>query len=144
MAELAELDTTKETPSSNGHDDTWLTFNDDNALLQHILSKKPAEELVEVPEWRAKVLCRALYAGERIEIDALAYNKDTKMINYSKFSHLVVLYGCCNPVTGNRIFSEEHKQALETQDGGAIARLAMTILRLSHMLTSDVENAKKN
>lgn len=142
--ETIELDTTKEAPAPNGHDASWQTFDDDNALLAHILSKKPAEELVEVPEWNAKVLCRALYASERIEIDALAYNKETKMTNYSKVSHLVVLYGCRNPATGNRIFRDEHKQALATQDGGAIARLAITILRLSHMLSSDTESAKKN
>ena len=142
--ETAELDTTKEVASPNGHDATWQTFDDDSAFLQHILSKKPAEKLVEVPEWNAKVLCRALYASERIEIDVLAYNKETKITNYSKVSHLVVLYGCRNPVTGNRIFSEKHKQALETQDGGAIASLAITILRLSHMLSTDAENAKKN
>lgn len=144
MAEIVELDTTKETPSSNGHDATWQSFDDDNGLLQHILSKKPAEELVEVPEWGAKVLCRSLYANERIEVDTLAYNKETKTTNYSKVSHLVVLYGCRNPITGNRIFREEHKQALETQDGGAIARLAITILRLSRMLNTDAGNAKKN
>lgn len=142
--ETVELDTTKEAPAPNGHDATWRSFDDDNALLQHILSKKPAEELVEVPEWGAKVLCRALYASERIEVDALAFNRETNLYYYGKVSHLIVLYGCCNPVTRNRIFKEEHKEALATQDGGAIARLAMTILRLSHMLKSDAENAKKN
>jgi hypothetical protein len=141
--ETVELDTTKQAPSPNGHDATWQTFDNDQAFLQHILSIKPAEELVEVPEWNAKVLCRALYASERIEINALAYNKETKTTNYGKFSHLVVLYGCCNPVTRNRIFKEEHKQALETQ-GGAIQRLAITILHLSRMLAIDADNAKKN
>lgn len=144
MTKLAELDTTKETPSSNGYDSTWQSFDDDSAFLQHILSQKPAEKLVEVPEWRAKVLCRALYADERIDIEAQAYDKETKTSNFSRLSHLIVLYGCCNPVTGNRIFREEHKQALATQDGGAIERLAFTILRLSRMITSDAENAKKN
>ena len=144
MAETVELDTAKEAPSPNGHDDTWQSFDSDDAFLQHILSKKPAEQLVDVPEWNARVLCRALYASERIEIDALAYNKETNMRDYGKISHLVVLYGCCNPVTKNRIFSEEHKHALETQDGGTIARLAITILHLSRMLSADTENAKKN
>lgn len=144
MTETVELDTTKEVASPNGHDDTWQSFDDDNAFLQHILSQKPAEMLVEVPEWHAKVLCRALYADERIDIETQAYDKATKTTNFIKVSYLIVLYGCCNPSTGNRIFREEHKQALTTQDGGAIERLAITILRLSRMIASDGDNAKKN
>lgn len=136
--------TTTEKEEATPTGEEWLSFDDDNAFLQHILSQKPAEKLVEVPEWSAKVLCRALNAEHRIEIETAAYDKETKLTNFSKVSHLVVLYGCCNPVTGNRIFNEKHKRALETQDGGAIERLAITILRLSRMLASDSERAKKN
>jgi hypothetical protein len=146
MAETAELDTTQEAPSPNGHDTTWQTFTDDNALLQHILSKKPAEEEVEVPEWNVKILCRALNGEGRIAVEGQAYDATTKTTNYSRVAHLVVLYGCFNPTTGNRVFSDAHKSALkEQQSGGAIVRLFLTIMRLSGMLGSgDIENAKKN
>jgi len=139
------LDTTQEAAAPNGHDEAWQSFDDDGAFLQHILSKEPAEELVEVPEWNVKILCKALDAESRIEVETLAYNAETKKTNYSKVSPLVALYGCYNPNTGNRVFSESHKDVLKApQHGGAVVRLALTILRISGMLAGDVERAKKN
>src|SRR5579885_700303 len=102
--QTVELDTTQEQPSSNGHDNIWQTFDDDNAFLQHILSKKPAEKLVEVPEWNVRVLCRALNAEHRMEVETRAYNAETKTSNYVNVSHLVLMYGCYNPTTGNPVF----------------------------------------
>ena len=143
MAETAELDTTQETPSPNGHE--WQTFDKDDALLQHISSREPLEELVEVPEWNVKILCKALDAEGRIVVEGQAYNAQTKRTNYSKVAHLFVLYGCYNPTTGNRVFSEAHKDMLkEPRNGGAVARLFITVVRLSGMLAGDVEHAKKN
>lgn len=153
-----ELDTTQEVASPNGHDATWQTFDDDSAFLQHILSKKPAEQLVDVPEWGVRVLCRALNAEHRIEVETRAYSKETKSTNYVGVSHLVLMYGCYNPTTGNPVFygwaddekTRKQKEAqmqtvlMRKQDGGAIARLSLTILHLSRMLASDAENAKKN
>lgn len=153
-----ELDTTKEPASSNGHDDAWQTFDDDSAFLQHILSKKPAEQIVDVPEWNVRVLCRALTAEHRIEAETQAYDATSKTTNYVRVSHLIVMYGCYNPTTGNPVFygldddekTRKQKESqmktvlMRKQDGGAVERLALTILRLSRMITSDVENAKKN
>jgi hypothetical protein len=158
MAELAKMDTTEEAPSQNGYDATWQTFDDDSAFLQHILSKKPAEKLVDVPEWGVRVLCRALTAEHRIEIETRAYDAKARTSNYVGVSYLIVMYGCYNPPTGNPVFygaddSEAVRKQKENQmkitlmreqDGGAIERLALTILRLSRMIVTDVENAKKN
>lgn len=142
-----ELDTRKEeAPSPNGHDDAWKSFESDDAFLQHITSKEPAEELVEVPEWGVKVLCKALYADARIEVQALAHDAATSRINYAPHVHLVVLYGAYNPTTGNRTFSDAHKDMLrDPRHAGAVVRLASVILKLSRMLMgNDVEQAKKN
>jgi hypothetical protein len=158
MAKIVELDTTQEKASPNGHDDTWQSFDSDVALLQHILSKKPAERVVDVPEWNVRVLCRALTAEHRIDVETRAYNAETKRTNYSVVSHLILMYGCYNPSTGNPVFyglddSEavrKQKEAtmktvlMREQDGGAIERLSFAILRLSRMLFNDAENAKKN
>jgi len=143
--ETTELDTKAEEASVNGHDDTWKVFDDDQAFLQHIISKKPAEEIVEVPEWDVKILCRALNAEKRIEAQALGYNEKTKLINYRVCFDMIVMAGCFNPVTGKRIFTPSHRDMLmHDQDGGVIERLALTILRLSRMLLGDSERAKKN
>jgi|SRR5581483_4284789 len=141
----AELDTKQEAPSANGHDATWQTFDTDDALLAHIISKEPAEEVVEVAEWNAKILCKGLDGEGRWMVEAAAYNPKTKRTDYSKATHLIVLYGCYNPKTGNRVFSEAHKDMLkQPQHGGAVALLAITVLRLSGMLVADTDRAKKN
>lgn len=145
MTETIELDPTQEQASQNGHDDRWKTFDDDASLLAHIISKEPAEEVVEVPDWNVRVLCKALDGEGRIMVEAAAWNPETKRSDYSKAAHLIALYGCYHPTTGNRVFSESHKDMLkQPQHGGAVALLAMVILRLSRMLGSDVEQAKKN
>lgn len=143
--ETAELDTTQEEASPNGHDDTWQSFENDLDFVQHILSKKPAERLVEVPEWNVKILCKALNADHRIKVQMEAYDEKSKRTDFRTVFHLVVMGGCYNPNSGNLVFSEKHRTALmQQQDGGAVERLAITILRLSRMLPEDTENAKKN
>lgn len=143
--ETAELDTAQEAVSSNGHDDTWQSFDDDDALLRHILSKKPAEKIVPIPEWGTEVLCRALNIEGRLEVNAKAYDKDTKTTDFRRAFYLVVLHGTYNPVTNRLFFKKEHENALMREgDGGPIQTLAMTILRLSRMISTDAEDAKKN
>lgn len=142
MAETAELDTTQEAPPTNGHG--YQSFDDDQALLSHILSKKPAEQLVDVPEWGVQILCRALSAKSRVEIQLAAYDKESKRADFRKVMDLVVIAGCFNPATGKPVFTESHRAALALADGGAIERLALTILRLSRMLSDDADSAKKN
>jgi hypothetical protein len=145
--ETTEIDTTQEVeaPSPNGHDATWQTFADDNAFLEHIIAQRPAEEVVKVPEWRVEVLCRALNAEHRIALQVAAYDDKTKRTDFRRVFHLIVIHGCYNPATDNPVFSEKHKDILmQQQDGAAIERLAMTILRLSGMLAGNAENAKKN
>src|ERR1043166_6832708 len=133
--QTTELDTTQEAAPTNGHDDTWQSFDDDDLFLQHILAKKPAERLVEVPEWNVKILCKALNADRRIRVQMEAYDEKSKRTDFRTVFHLVVMGGCYNPSTGNLVFAERHKAALmQQQDGGAVERLAITILRLSRML----------
>lgn len=143
-AETVELDTTKETEvSPNGHDSQWKVFDDDQAFLSHILSKKPAEKLVEIPEWDVKVLCRAVNVADRIAIEKLCYDTETERTDYRKDFYAVVMAGCFNPVTGKKIFTESSRKTL-MRNSGPIVRLAMAVLRLSGMLLSEQENARKN
>jgi len=126
-------------------DNDWLSFDDDMAFLQHIISNKPAEKLVEIPEWKTRVLCKALNAESRIEVQMAAYDAKARTTDFRKAFHLVVQGGCYNPATGTQIFSAKHKDILMRQmDGGPIENLALVILRLSRMLPDDAENAKKN
>lgn len=147
MAEITttELDTSKEKVSPNGHDEHWREFTDDMALLNFILGKKPAEELMPVDEWGVKILCRALNAESRIKIQIAAYNEETKRTDYRTVFPTIILAGCYNPKTGGKIFTESSLDKLmREQDGAPIERLGLAILRLSGMLSTDGERARKN
>lgn len=145
MTETAELDTTQEAASPNGHDDKWQTFTDDQALLAYILAKKPAEEVIEIPEWGVRVLCRGMNAETRIKIQVAAFDEKSKRTDYRNVFAQIIMAGCFNPTTQHKIFTESHRDLLMRQvDGGAIERLALAILRLSGMLATDAERARKN
>lgn len=160
MTETAALNTKQEEASPNGHDTSWQSFDDDGAFLQHIISKAPAEQLEEVPEWGVKVLCKALHADGRIAVSMAAYDETDKTTDWRRpgVFPLVVFHGCYNPITGNPVFAKKQKgetaQARKQREAGIIAaisahggpveRLGIIILRLSGMLSSDVERAKKN
>ncbi len=155
-----EFDTKQEIAAPNGHDAAWKTFDDDQAFLQHILSKKPAEKLVDVEEWETQILCRALPAEARIYVQAASTDEETRRYDYRQVFHLIVMYGCYNPTTGRLAFTtirdgenDVKKRQREAQvrvwlmqqlDGAVIEQLAMTVLRLSRMLVDDTERAKKN
>lgn len=146
MTETTELDTTKEEqPGANGHsDEEWLEL-DDLDFIKHIAEQKPVEELVAIPEWQMKVLCKALPAPERFAIHALAYDPETKITDYKKALFEVLLAGCFNPKTGHRAFRESHKALLmQPQHGAAVERLYLTIMRISRMFVSQQETARKN
>ena len=138
-----DLDTKRETPSANGHNADWQTFDDDQALLRYILEQEPLEEIVPIPEWHTKVLCRELDAEARVEIEAKAYDKKTKTTDYRRMFPLIAIRGSFNPTTGNLFFTDAHEKTLKRR-GGPCVLLAMTILRLSGMLAGDGERAKKN
>ncbi|MGA8765250.1 MAG: hypothetical protein WB562_20450 [Candidatus Sulfotelmatobacter sp.] len=146
--ETKELDVTQEIPSPNGHVEAeeWLEFDDDMAFVRHISEQKPAEEVVLIPEWKMKVLCRALSAKDRIAVNMAAYDAEAKTTDYRRALFDVILYGCFNPKTGHKAFRESHRAMLteKPEHGAAVERLFMTILRLSKMLPSTAEQARKN
>lgn len=148
MAETtAELDATQEEqPSPNGKtEEQWLEL-DDFAFIQQISAVEPVEELVEVPEWRMKVLCKALPASDRFAIHGLAYNAETKITDYKRVMFEVLLSGCFNPHTGHKAFRESHKAMLmhDPRHGAPVERLYLTIMRISRMFVSQQDSAKKN
>lgn len=146
--ETIELDTTQEVASPNGHveEEEWLEFDDDMAFVRHISEQKPAEEIVPISEWKMKVLCRALSAKDRIAVNIAAYDKDAGNTDYRRAIFEVLLYGCFNPKTGHKAFRESHRAMLtgKPEHGAAVERLFMVILRLSKLLPSTAEQARKN
>ena|SRR5579875_180961 len=131
--------------NTQAQDATFLTFDDDQALLAHILGITPAEELVDVPEWNVQILCRALSAEDRMAVQIAAYDEKTKRSDYRKSEALplIVIGGCYNPATGKHVFTDSHRKALlHEQNGAAIERLWITILRLSGMIPGATDTKK--
>lgn len=124
-------------------EETLLTFAEDDVLLNHILSQKPAEKLVDIPEWGVKLLCRALDSDGRLAVEAKAYNKEDKTTDPRRALYLTIMHGCTNPETGKSFFRPEHEAAIMTH-GGPVETLAFTVLQLSGMLPAQADDAKKN
>jgi hypothetical protein len=145
--DTVELDATKETASPNGHaEEEWLEFDDDMAFIRHITEQKPAEEVVLIPEWKMKVLCRALSAEDRVAVNMAAYDKDIGNTDYRRAMFEVLLYGCFNPKSGHKAFRESHRAMLtkKPEHGTAVERLFIVTLRLSKMLPGVAEQTRKN
>ena len=140
----AELDAAEVAVSSPAAND-YLEFDDDQAFLTHIVSQRPPEEVVVIPEWNIKILCKALNAKSRLEAQIAAYDEQSKKTDYRRAIYEVIMAGCFNPKTGHKAFRESHRAVImQDQDGRAAEKLFMTIMRLSGMFASDAEKTKKN
>lgn len=120
-------------------------FEDDDEFVNHIISNKPAELLVNVPMWNVQVLCRALGADARFNLQLASINIEKGTYDYRPHFYMIVMEGCLNPKTGHKAFSEKHRDAImKQQDGLAVETLALVILQLSHLLNAGIEGTAKN
>lgn len=143
METTVELDTSLEQPSANGHDATWQEFDSNTALLQHIFSTEIPEELVELPRWNVKILCRSLDSPTLVKVQIACYDEERKTTDYRKDLIGIVIEGCYNPTNKNKVFTEGHRANLKKY-GVEVNLLASTILRLSGVLLPERENTRKN
>lgn len=124
-----------------------IQFDDEMSFLNHIFTQSPKEELVTVRDWgNVQVLCQALNAEDRIKCQLAAYDANSKTTDYRRAVYEVVAAGSYNPKTRKRIFTPAHRQRImqDPRNGSAVEHLFMVILRLSSMLASDQEKARKN
>ena len=78
----------------------------------------------------------------------MAWDAETKMTDFRKpevFAE-IVLTGCYNPKTNGHFFTESRRKALmsESKYGRVVELLALTVLRISGMITNDADRTKKN
>src|SRR5487761_987522 len=119
----AELDAAEVAVSSPAAND-YLEFDDDQAFLTHIVSQRPPEEVVVIPEWNIKILCKALNAKSRLEAQIAAYDEQSKKTDYRRAIYEVIMAGCFNPKTGHKAFRESHRAVImQDQDGRAAEKL---------------------
>jgi len=89
--------------------DKFPSFENDEDFVNHIISNKPAELLVDVPMWNVQILCRALGANARFDLQMVAINLETSTYDYRPHFYKIVMEGCYNPRTGHKVFSERHR-----------------------------------
>lgn len=149
MAKTAEIDPSQEeTASPDGHEQIdWLDSQDEQQLRQFILqaNDRPGE-LVEVREWRVKLLVRAMSGSQRALYEAMP--RDTKTGRFRDLRHVYfeVMRMCCvHPRTHKPVFQAADKDTVMDEKNGTVVDLLVgKALRLSGLLPSQVERTRKN
>lgn len=100
-------------------------------------------EIVDVPEWNAKVEIRSLSGKERATLLSRASKADGGVDLVRWFPDLVIATAH-DPETGDKIFEQADRDALNAKNGAVVSRLATVAQRLAGMLESDIEEAKKD
>jgi hypothetical protein len=124
----------------------YQEFDSDDAMLAHILEVDDGDEvLVSVPEWKVKILCRALPGTERARLLKRNINMQTGAVDLEKMYPQLLALGCFNPKTGKQFFKPAAmQQVMDKKNGAIIERLAVKIAKMSGMDKESVEAAQKN
>lgn len=138
MAETAEM---------NGNDVQWLETQDEQQMRQIIFQAKDRpEELVEVPEWRLKILVRAMSGTQRVIYEALPRDQKTGRFKDLRYVYFEIARMCCvHPRTLKPVFQAADKDTvMDEKNGTIIDELVGKALRFSNLLPSQKEIARKN
>lgn len=148
MTETSILDPNNETASPNGSEPIeWLDPEDEIAMRQLIFQAQDrAEELVEIPAWRLRVLIRAMSGTQRALYEANPRDPETGRFRNLKQVYFNVVQMCAvHPRTKKEVFKfGDQDTFMNEHDGAIIDMLAALALRLSKMLPAQTENVRKN
>lgn len=132
------------------HVEEFIETENELDLRALIFGTEDREEfLVEVPEWKTKVLLKPLSGIERAEyltmLDGLREQFSQSEEFYKRLFFETLRLGCLHPKTKKRIFKPaDREELLKTRNGGTIETLVMMIQKISNLDGSVRENAKKN
>ena len=117
------------------------------SLREQILSANdlPFED-VPVKEWGLTIRVRAITAGERDRWDQITFlYKNGKVAEHPEDVRAKLLvFACCDPETGARLFTEDDIPALTGKNSDAMNRLWAVASELSKVMNADVEKIAKN
>lgn len=117
------------------------------SLKDKILAAQLKSEMVFVPQWDCEIEVRELNGGQRAKFMEKTMTVDSKgetQINIANMNLEIALLSCYDPETGERVFKEEDRQALQTASAAAIDVVAQVGLRLSALNGQVVEEIEKN
>src|SRR5579864_7072546 len=146
MIDTTLLDTTQEATSPNGSIE-WLEPEDESAMRQLIFQAEDRpEELVEVPEWRLRVLVRGMTGTQRVIYETMPRDESTNRVNLRTAYAEAVIMCCYFPKNKEKqVFKlVDRDELMNRKSGDVIGRLATKALELSGMLPRQAEAAAKN
>ena len=97
---------------------------------------------VEVPEWGGQVYVRTYTVKERDAVLKLVRSA-AKKENYADVGLDVVILST-HDEHGNKMFTEDHRAALNAKSGTALDRIVLAALELNGMTEKAVEEKKGN
>jgi hypothetical protein len=101
---------------------------------------KAEEKYIE--EWDATIEVRSMNGAQRARLMREGFDRETQQINWDYAS--VFIAGAYDPGTGELIFTEADRDALNEKHGGILEDVAMEILRLSGLSDASLADAEKN
>ncbi len=104
------------------------------------------EEVVDVPEWGGKVLIRGLTGAERdaFEESITVTRGRNREINFRNFRAKLVARSIVDPVTKERLFSDDEITLLGKKSARALQRVFEAALRLNGFTEEAVDELTKS
>jgi ribosomal protein S21 len=104
------------------------------------------EEVVDVPEWGGKVLIRGMTGAERdaFEESVMVTRGNNRELNLRNFRAKLVARSIVDPVTKERMFSDNEIAELGKKSARALQRVFEAALRLNGMTAESVEELTKS
>lgn len=100
------------------------------------------KEKITIEEWGIEIEVRELTAEQRANIYALAYDKGR--FNIANYYGALIIEGCYDPETGEKIFKPADLQLILKKSGKVIEKIAMKIAELSGLTEGSVREADIN
>lgn len=99
-------------------------------------------EVVDVPQWGIKLEVRGLTSKERAKLLRTSTKPDGS-IDFDKWFPDLVIATAYDPETGEQVFEQADRDALNGKSGAAIQNLVEVASRLSGLGEQDVQAAKE-
>lgn len=112
-------------------------------LREKILNAKDIkEELVKIEEWDVEVIVKSMTGLERANFLKNSAGKDGSF-DFEKLYPQLVIATTFDPETGEKLFSKEDRDILNSKSAGAIEKIAKIALKMSGLGDDSMDDIKK-
>lgn len=101
------------------------------------------KETVTIPEWGVTVEVRGLTGTQRAKLMRTGFDQ-RGTVDFEKLYPELVIATTFDPATGEAVFTEADRDALNGKSGAALERLAQAAMRVAGLSADAVEAAEKN